>query len=151
MNDDEHRAEKARLKALVRSFVKEAKNGLNCDFGYPIVPARLFLDATLTLTLVHSGDKTTRIPLIHVVEAYSSEDLMKNFPDSQLMHNFEGEEDCSKAVFIQHQTPGFPKSWVRLSFLDEEAKERCVDSINILRMFAEIEQQRHLERQRTSA
>jgi len=151
MNDDEHRAEKARLKALVRSFVKEAKSGLNCDFGYPIVPARLFLDATLTLTLVHSGDKTTRIPLIHVVGACSSEVLMENFPDSQLMHNSEGEEDCSKAVFIQHQTPGFPKSWVRLSLIDEEAKERCVDSINILRMFAEIEQQRHLERQRTSA
>jgi len=156
VDGDEFYAEKAQLKALVRSFVKEATSGLKCRIFQNQstsvhIPATLFLDTSLTMTLQHEGKNAVTIPLIDVVEAYSSEDLMEQHPDSQLMYNLRGEEDRSRAVFIKYQAPGFAESWVYVSLADEVSKERCLWSINVLQKFAELEQQRSLEHQRNFA
>lgn len=149
VDNDEFCKEKTRMKALVKSFVKEAASGLNCRlFRNQALsvhaPAKLFLDASLTMTVVGQGEKGTRIPLIDVIEAYSSADVLERFPDSPLNSILE-DEYRSGAIFIQYRAPGFPESWVYISVADEASQESCVWSINVLQKFAELEQQRSLE------
>jgi hypothetical protein len=143
--DEEFRKEKAAMKALVKSFAKEARSGLKCmvfeeDTGLH-VSAKLRLEQSLTLTLKHNSD-TIIIPLKNLVDAYSSEDLLEHFPDSQLVQKA---AEVRAEVFLQHQAPGFPASWVCLSFADEESKDRCIFSIKVLQQVAEIRQQRIIE------
>eukprot|EP00746_Dinoflagellata_sp_MGD_P149228 gnl/MRDRNA2_/MRDRNA2_81288_c0_seq1.p1 gnl/MRDRNA2_/MRDRNA2_81288_c0~~gnl/MRDRNA2_/MRDRNA2_81288_c0_seq1.p1 ORF type:complete len:187 (-),score=35.39 gnl/MRDRNA2_/MRDRNA2_81288_c0_seq1:233-793(-) len=146
--DDEFHKEKGMLKALVRSFAIEANSGLKCsifeDHKCAVVPAKLFLHRSLTMILVHDGNKIS-IPLSDVVAAYSSGDLKECFPDSELLHKVSSVEDPGKAAFIHHQSPGVPESWVSLSFADQDSKERCIISINVLQKLAEMRQQRSRE------
>lgn len=146
--DNEFLAEKAKLKALVRSFAKEANSGLKCsifeDQTCAQCPAQLFLDRSLTMTLVHNGRKIC-IPLTNVVAAYSLGDLRECSPNSKLPNNVSGVEDLGAVAFIQQEAPGVPESWVSLKFADEESMERCVISINVLQKLAEMRQQRYHE------
>jgi len=146
--DDEFHTEKAAMKALVRSFVTEAKSGLKCSIFEEQtkvhVSAKLFLEQSLTMTLLHEGHKLS-IPLKNVVDAYSSEDMEEHFPDSEFFKNGRSAEHRGTEVFIQHRAPGFPASWVCLNFADEESKDRCVISIKVLQLVAEMKQQHSIE------
>jgi len=148
--DDEFNSEKAMLKFLVKSFAKEAnsKSGLKCsifeDQTSTYVPAKLFLDRSLTMILVHNSKKIN-IPLSNVCAAHSYEDLKECFPDSKLLPKLSGVEDPGASAFIHHRPTGSPESWISLNFADEESKERCVISINVLQKLAEIRQQRSRE------
>merc|ERR1712118_195674 len=106
-----------------------------------------FLDKTFKYIIVRRNGQEKNIPLVDVVEVYSYEDLKEHIPEPQivqlagdLLESKSLNQDCSKAVFIQHrgiQGSNFPENWLCLLADDAASQERFTTSLNILRLYAQ--------------
>lgn len=141
LDEEQRRAEKARLNALVVSFSKKAIVGLNCKVlgdvgGTTASPqyanAKFFFDKALLSMEVRVRGTQVTVPLVDVVEVFSYEHV----PDCQLGKLLR-EEDRSRAVFIQHRVDSAPDSWLCLIVADEELQESAATCIKILQLYAQ--------------
>lgn len=145
------KAEKARLQAMVKSFSREARLGLECKMFLGSVggnllprissqthaPVRLFLDIALTKMMVRGGGTEIVIPFTDIKEIYSYDDLMEHDRNCQICKVVRP-EDRSGAIIIHHQPSGCPEAWSCLVVADGASQEQIVNGAKILMYFRRL-------------
>lgn len=146
MDEGTRQAEKARLRAMVKSFSIEAISGLECKVvrnsgvesaSGNYVSAKLFMDRALKKMTVNDGCQKLMIPVDQIVEVFSFEELMEHAGWKLKVGKMLGEAERSKAVFVHHNTPDVAEPLVCLLVSDEAEVERFVASLKILRLYSQ--------------
>lgn len=147
MDEEERRAQKSRLNALVKSFARAGYLGVDCKvFRNPggvgrvheYGDAKFFLDAGLEHMIVkENGMEGNVVPVIDVVKVYTYAELMEHVPHSQVGQDLR-EEHRDRAVFIQHEGPTFQNSehWLCLVVADDASRARFVTCVRLLCLYA---------------
>eukprot|EP00746_Dinoflagellata_sp_MGD_P135842 gnl/MRDRNA2_/MRDRNA2_69880_c0_seq1.p1 gnl/MRDRNA2_/MRDRNA2_69880_c0~~gnl/MRDRNA2_/MRDRNA2_69880_c0_seq1.p1 ORF type:complete len:282 (+),score=35.38 gnl/MRDRNA2_/MRDRNA2_69880_c0_seq1:195-1040(+) len=133
---------KVRLQDLVKSFVKQALQGIACSFVTDtddFLPAKYLIDKRLQKLLMKvegngSLDFDTRCPFVQITGIYHPEMGEHHFPRSLRSWSY---EDKSRLVMISYIDEG--TSLKRLLFLLNDAydRERFISCIKVLKQFSQ--------------
>lgn len=139
MDEEERRAQKSRLNAVLKSFARAGYLGVDCKVlsVNDYADAKFFLDAGLEhLIISKRGKDDNMIPVIDVMKVYSYAELIEHVGSSPIGDGL-WEEHRDSSIFIQHQAPTFQKQehWLCLLLADAASRARFVTCLRILCLY----------------